>query len=224
MRRAIAAAAFAASIVASAATASAQSVSVFSDDFESGGGNFTITLGSVQANNGPTGIGDDALVFGGEDESGGGDREAYTSSALDLYEGIAAVRFDLKYASDGSSVLNFDDIDSDAEEVRLGYSIDNGTRVEVTSFDYQDSTYNNWATVTVYLPDGARTTGVRIHFYQTSFGQNEDTWAIDNVNVLVSPEPGSIALFGGGAAALLGTVLARRRRRRAVSGASRRAP
>lgn len=236
---------FAALGLAAPAAASAQQVTVFFDDFQATGGLNTTNWPTVNGNySGPTnGTGYRNGTYDGRPNGYGsffpsyalyfrsnGNRNARTQT-LDLSKKGAVLTFDLRYTPSTSSTnLPFDEFNGTNEEIIVEYTTNPGagnpTWTQLQRFAHNSTTYANWGAVTINLPTAAWTSTVSIRFRQVGHsGASYDNWAIDNVRVVVNPEPGTWALFGAGAAGLAVVAARRRRRRRtAVIASAPRAP
>jgi hypothetical protein len=217
---------------AAPAAARAQQVTVFSDDFQATTGLNTTKWPTVNGNysGSSSATGYRNGTYNGQPNGYGtffpsyslyfrsnGNRNARTQT-LNLSARGAVLTFDLRYQSSGVGTnLPFDEFNTTGEEIIVEYTTNPGagspTWTQLQRFAYNSTTYNSWNTATIYLPSAAWTSTVSIRFRQVGHsGASYDNWAIDNVVVVVNPEPGTWALFGAGALGLA-AVAARRRRR-----------
>lgn len=225
-------------LLLSGSAAWAQQVTVFSDDFEAVSGLNATDWPTVSGNfdNGG-GTGFRSGTYNGAPNGFGGQFPSYTlyfrsNSARDAQTriintsgGDAVLTFDLRYtagnlAGTSTSSTPFDELDSALEEILVEYTTDGTNYTTLQQFSFL-TTYS-FGTVTINLPLAAWTTTTRIRWRQVGFTVDPtvgalrwDHWAIDNVQVVANPEPGTWALFGLGAAGLA-AFAARRRRARAA--------
>ena len=226
---------------AASGAAWAQQVTVFSEDFESTSGlssaNWPTVTGNYSGASGGTGYlagtysgGPDgfssyfpsyALYF----RSTSSTRNAITST-LDL-SSYASVTISFSIRAEGnkgSSSFPFDGIDSNSEEIFLQYTTNASaatpTWVTTPLWRSDFKTTYSWATITVTLPTAALGSDVGFRWQQLNDESNIDNWAIDDIVVLASPEPGTWALFGAGTVGLAVVAARRRRHRKSLVAAS----
>lgn len=228
----IAAAALSTAGLAAFAAPDARAQQVFFDDFDGGltGGTWT-TQNNATSDPGADFSGN-AFYFDGNGGAGTGDRFAATSN-LNLSAGSIQVTFLLRYEGTSGVAMemdvdgmNYEHFEDTTDSILLEYSTDGGSNwTTVTTFADTSDTYQNTGFARVDLPSGAWQSSVQIRVWQdgTNVANGKDQWAIDDFTVLVTPEPGTWALFGLGTAAMgawVGRRRAARRRRSAAANSS----
>jgi len=212
----------AALLTALASSAFADRITVFSDDFStldsakwaSTSGLYGGTVysgGTSYTSYFPTGA---SFYF----NAGTGTTRQAVTQQINMSRKVATVAFSLRYETTGGGLdaFPFEDIDNN-EEIVVEWSTNGSTWTEVARYENTDNSYRTWANTSISLPSGAWATTTQLRFRQRgNSGTNFDQWAIDNLTVIVNPEPGTWALFGVAAAALAAFVRRRRSARRAA--------
>lgn len=217
------------------ATAFAQAVTIFSDDFETGyttgtalptTGNWSAITGSVTVE---APVSNTYLYLFKQT----GNNASATTAAIDASGAggqAVIVAFMLRYTSnngnpvdnktDGALAFNeFGGGGGTTDDIFIDYVGNAGLPFKRFNNVDVGRTYVAFKQVHLVIPSAALTSTMQIVFSQPSGTGGTSQWAIDDVQILINPEPGTWALFGLGAAGLAG-VAARRRRRtqRAVAG------
>lgn len=224
-----------------ASVAQAQQVTVFSDDFEASSGLSSTNWPGVTGNySGSTsGSGYRAGTYDGTPDGYSSSFPSYAlyfrntsstraaiTSTMDLssYRSATLTFVFSAVAQKGSSSLPFDAIDSNSEEIVLQYTTNANattpTWVSTPLWRSDFKTNYSWATITITLPTSALGSTVAFRWTQSNDEANIDNWALDDVSVVATPEPGTWALFGAGAAGLAVVAVRRRRRRTGRTGLS----
>ncbi len=204
-------------LLAWARTAEADVV-VFSDDFD------PITAGqwTLSSDVGARGAGSAGFDFGNALHFRGDGTRSAVTDAVDLTINTAArVEFDFRGGNedvDGTTL--WEDTDG-GEDAVVEYTIDGVDFVTVANLDLfqfrNDTPTTEWLFASVELPAAAITASTEIRFRQLSHSDSTrwDHWAVDNVQIISSPEPsGFMLILVAGVAVLL---VHRRRRRDAFS-------
>jgi len=190
------------------------SVVLLADDFDPGidAGTFFSTGNATALGNGINGfLSGNALHF-----DGAGTRFA-TTTGVDITAG-GVISFDFRGGNEGvDGTTYWEDSEGNVEWVDLAYSVDGGgvfvNFLELSTEADRGENPTIWNSYQVTVPTIALSSNTMFRFQQRSHnGDTWDHWAIDNLSIVLVPEPTT----GIGMAAVL-TVAFWQRRRRSLS-------